>query len=133
MASIVRWPGACRWLELPGVRRVVRAHVLPALAHNPVASTALASLPASGAVNAGLYMQRLTDALDFQSQALVLRAERQRLIASNIANADTPGYQAREMDFANALRHATGTPTAVWRGSGRARSISPGSGSSWRQ
>lgn len=54
-------------------------------------------------------MQRLTDALDFQSQALVLRAERQRLIASNIANADTPGYQAREMDFANALRQASGT------------------------
>ena len=54
---------------------------------------------------------RLTQALDFQSQALVLRAERQRLIASNIANADTPGYQAREMDFANALRQATGTTT----------------------
>jgi flagellar basal-body rod protein FlgB len=53
-------------------------------------------------------MQRLTDALEFQSQALVLRAERQRLIASNIANADTPGYQARELDFANALRQATG-------------------------
>lgn len=52
---------------------------------------------------------RLTQALDFQSQALVLRAERQRLIASNIANADTPGYQAREMDFANALRQATGS------------------------
>ncbi len=51
---------------------------------------------------------RLTQALDFQSQALLLRAERQRLIASNIANADTPGYQAREMDFANALRQATG-------------------------
>ena len=53
-------------------------------------------------------MQRLTDALDFQSQALMLRSERQRLIASNIANADTPGYQARELDFANALRQATG-------------------------
>ena len=53
-------------------------------------------------------MQRLTDALNFQSQALLLRSERQRLIASNIANADTPGYQAREMDFANALRQATG-------------------------
>ncbi len=50
---------------------------------------------------------RLTQALDFQSQALLLRAERQRLIASNIANADTPGYQAREMDFAKALRQAT--------------------------
>lgn len=54
-------------------------------------------------------MQRLTRSLDFQSQALMLRAERQRLLASNIANADTPGYQAREMDFAGALRQATGT------------------------
>lgn len=54
---------------------------------------------------------RLTQALDFQSQALMLRAERQRLIASNIANADTPGYQAREMDFSQALRQATGGAT----------------------
>ena len=53
-------------------------------------------------------MQRLTQVMDFQSQALVLRAERQRLLASNIANADTPGYVAREMDFARALREATG-------------------------
>jgi len=58
-------------------------------------------------------MQRLTDALDFQAQALVLRAERQRLIASNIANADTPGYVARDMDFARALREATGRAHAV--------------------
>jgi flagellar basal-body rod protein FlgB len=58
-------------------------------------------------------MQRLTDALDFQTQALVLRAERQRLIASNIANADTPGYVARDMDFARALREATGQASAV--------------------
>jgi flagellar basal-body rod protein FlgB len=54
-------------------------------------------------------MQRLTQSLDFQSQALVLRSERQRLIASNIANADTPGYVSRDMDFAKALREATGS------------------------
>ncbi|MBS0317488.1 MAG: flagellar basal body rod protein FlgB [Proteobacteria bacterium] len=54
-------------------------------------------------------MDRLTDTLNFQSEALVLRSERQRLIASNIANADTPGYVAREMDFATALRQATGS------------------------
>jgi flagellar basal-body rod protein FlgB len=53
-------------------------------------------------------IQRLTDPLNFQAEALVLRSERQRLIASNIANADTPGYVAREMDFATALRQATG-------------------------
>jgi flagellar basal-body rod protein FlgB len=50
---------------------------------------------------------RISDALDFQAQALSLRSERQRLIASNIANADTPGYQAREMDFAKTLQAAT--------------------------
>lgn len=52
-------------------------------------------------------LQRLTQTLDFQAQALVLRSERQRVLASNIANADTPGYVAREMDFAGALRDAT--------------------------
>jgi len=52
-------------------------------------------------------MDRLTDSLQFQAQALTLRSERQRLIASNIANADTPGYQARDMNFAQALREAS--------------------------
>jgi flagellar basal-body rod protein FlgB len=53
-------------------------------------------------------INRLTDTLNFQTQALSLRSERQRQLASNIANADTPGYQARDMDFARALREATG-------------------------
>jgi flagellar basal-body rod protein FlgB len=53
-------------------------------------------------------MNPLTSTLDFHAQALTLRAERQRLIAGNIANADTPGYIARDMDFAKALREATG-------------------------
>jgi flagellar basal-body rod protein FlgB len=53
-------------------------------------------------------LNRLTDTLDFQGQALQLRSERQRLIASNIANADTPGYVARDMDFARTLQAATG-------------------------
>lgn len=50
---------------------------------------------------------RLTQTLDFQAQALVLRSERQRVLASNIANADTPGYVARDMDFTKALSDAT--------------------------
>lgn len=49
-------------------------------------------------------LDRLTSSLDFQAQALSLRAERQRLIASNIANADTPGYQARDFSVGSALR-----------------------------
>jgi len=58
-------------------------------------------------------LNRLTDSLDFQGQALTLRSERQRLLASNIANADTPGYVARDMNFAQALREATGAATGA--------------------
>ncbi len=58
-------------------------------------------------------IKSLTDNLDFHSQALTLRAERQRLIAGNIANADTPGYKARDFDFASALRDATSQQGAI--------------------
>ncbi|MFZ2218154.1 MAG: flagellar basal body protein, partial [Rhodoferax sp.] len=50
----------------------------------------------------------LTSNLDFQSKALLLRAERQRVIAGNIANADTPGFSARNLDFKAAMADATG-------------------------
>ena len=50
----------------------------------------------------------LTNALDFQAKALVLRAERQRVIASNIANADTPGYAGRDVNFKQAMSEAIG-------------------------
>jgi flagellar basal-body rod protein FlgB len=53
-------------------------------------------------------LDSLTNSLDFNAKALVLRAERQRTIAGNIANADTPGYAARDFSFADALRDATG-------------------------
>jgi flagellar basal-body rod protein FlgB len=66
-------------------------------------------------------LNRLNDALDFQGQALQLRSQRQRLIASNIANADTPGYLARDFDFAQALREAT-------QGLAGAQSAAPGGG-----
>jgi flagellar basal-body rod protein FlgB len=44
----------------------------------------------------------------FLRQALNLRAYRQELLGSNIANADTPNYKARDVDFAQALREAGG-------------------------
>lgn len=53
----------------------------------------------------------LTSNLDFQSKALLLRAERQRVIAGNIANADTPGFAARNLDFKAAMAEATGGGT----------------------
>ena len=36
-------------------------------------------------------------------EALQLRGERMRVLANNIANADTPGYQARDVAFAERL------------------------------
>ena len=60
----------------------------------------------------------MTSNLDFHSKALVLRAERQRTIASNIANADTPGYAARDLNFKEAMADATGGPSANLRASG---------------
>lgn len=54
-------------------------------------------------------LNRLTDGLNFNAQSLQLRAARQQVIASNIANADTPGYVARDLNFAQALREATST------------------------
>ncbi|MBI5660356.1 MAG: flagellar basal body rod protein FlgB [Nitrosomonadales bacterium] len=44
--------------------------------------------------------------LQFHRVALGLRAARQELLASNIANADTPNYKARDIDFAGALQGA---------------------------
>lgn len=50
----------------------------------------------------------LFSTLQFQGQALSLRAERQTVLASNIANTDTPNYKARDFDFAGALSKASG-------------------------
>jgi flagellar basal-body rod protein FlgB len=49
---------------------------------------------------------RIDSSLQFQQTALNLRAARQELLASNIANADTPNYKARDIDFASALQGA---------------------------
>ena len=49
-------------------------------------------------------LDKLTQRLDLHGNALLLRSERQRTIASNIANADTPGYVARDFKFADAMR-----------------------------
>ncbi len=55
---------------------------------------------------------QMTSGLEIHTKALVLRAERQRIIASNIANADTPGYVARDINFKEALTQATGIGTS---------------------
>lgn len=61
----------------------------------------------------------LTSGLDFHSKALVLRAERQRILASNIANADTPGYVARDFNFRETLGQMTQSSASELSKSGR--------------
>ena len=58
---------------------------------------------------------KLDDYLHFNETALNLRSQRQQLLASNIANADTPGYKARDIDFTSALAGAMSgaSPTAA--------------------
>lgn len=43
-------------------------------------------------------------ALGVHPQALALREKRGELLAANMANADTPGYKARDMDFKSLLQ-----------------------------
>lgn len=51
---------------------------------------------------------KLDDYMRFNETALSLRSTRQQVLASNIANADTPNYKARDIDFASALKNALG-------------------------
>ena len=51
-------------------------------------------------------LNRLDDMLNFNTQALRIREQRQQVLASNIANADTPNYKARDLDFKAALQGA---------------------------
>jgi len=44
------------------------------------------------------------DLFGIHGSALALRAQRMTMLASNIANASTPNYKARDIDFADALR-----------------------------
>ena len=41
--------------------------------------------------------------------ALILRSKRTEILASNLANADTPGYKAKDIDFKSAISDAMGT------------------------
>ena len=53
-------------------------------------------------------LDKMTNRLDFHGNALILRAERQRAIASNIANVDTPGFVGRDYKFGDALQSVMG-------------------------
>jgi len=66
-------------------------------------------------------LDKLDAEFAFGREALDVRATRQALLSANIANADTPGYRARDVDFsaslAGALRQAGATSAAGVSGS----------------
>lgn len=47
------------------------------------------------------------------AQAVQLRSQRNELLAANIANADTPGYKARDVDFASVMRRTAESGEAL--------------------
>jgi flagellar basal-body rod protein FlgB len=57
-------------------------------------------------------IDRLEQDLHFTRTALSVRGYRQELLASNIANGDTPHYKARDVDFKSALGAALGSAGA---------------------
>ena len=59
---------------------------------------------------------RITDrTIAALQKSLDLRAQKQQVIAGNIANAETPGYSARKLDFEGSLRKAISTPEMAGR------------------
>jgi flagellar basal-body rod protein FlgB len=54
-------------------------------------------------ISATIMLDRIDNQFNVQRAALAVATRRQELIASNIANADTPHYKARDLDFRAAL------------------------------
>ena len=65
---------------------------------------------------------------DFHAQALMLRSRRNEILASNIANAATPNFKARDLSFdAQIKKHVSGTgPLKVTHGQHLDTAISVG-------
>lgn len=53
-------------------------------------------------------INKLNKELDYHHQALSVRVARQELLSSNVANADTPNFKAKDIDFASVLHDKLG-------------------------
>lgn len=58
-------------------------------------------------------MATINQAFGIQEAALAVRGYRQQLLASNIANADTPNYKSVDISFEKALEMARGSRSPV--------------------
>lgn len=60
-------------------------------------------------------MASLEQSISVFSQAMNLRTQRHQVLASNIANADTPNYKARDFNFEAAMQNAMSGRSDVGR------------------
>lgn len=69
-------------------------------------------------------MANIDPLFGLHAQSLTVQRQRMEVLASNIANADTPNYQARDIDFAKVLagaqQSAPGAPALAGEGEGAA-------------
>lgn len=56
---------------------------------------------------------KLDDVFGIHEEAMRLRSRRSEVLASNLANADTPGYKARDFDFKAILRNEVQNPVRL--------------------
>ena len=70
----------------------------------------------------------LQNPLGIHEQALLVRERRAELLAQNLANTDTPGYKARDMDFRSVLAAAAGQREAGTLRTTRVHHIAAGAG-----
>lgn len=47
---------------------------------------------------------KVEDSLNVHVRALEVRMQRNEILSANLANEDTPGFQARDLDFASEMR-----------------------------
>lgn len=58
---------------------------------------------------------KVEEALGVHTRALELRMQRSEILAANLANEDTPGFQARDIDFAAEMRRLEHSPVEQLR------------------
>lgn len=74
-------------------------------------------------------MSNSTDGIfGLHSQALGLWEQRSEVLASNLANADTPGYKARDVDFRSVLQQAGDASSALAMSTPTPGQIDPSAG-----
>jgi flagellar basal-body rod protein FlgB len=72
----------------------------------------------------------LDQVFSIHDDALALRSRRSSILASNIANADTPNYKAQDIDFKSMLREVGGRSNQIRLAQTHERHYSPDSNGS---